>query len=105
MTRRSLVAKSTPLGVVHLLTTLGGGPAQGVHIVPVVDVLAAPFQTGAILLPRLFPTLRARPLSTTLGPVAPCGAPWHDTPSDPQSQESPGHHAEGSTTASLNGEC
>ena len=58
MTRRSLVAKSTPLGVVHLLTTLGEGPAQGVHIVLVVDVLAAPFQTGAVLLPRLFPTLR-----------------------------------------------
>ena len=74
MTRLSLVAKSTPLGVVHLLTTLGEGPSQGVHIVLVVDVLAAPFQMGAILLPRLFPTLRARPLSTTLGPVAPCGA-------------------------------
>ena len=53
MTRRSLVAKSTPLGVVHLLTTLGEGPAQGVHIMLVVDVLAAPLQTGAILLPRL----------------------------------------------------
>ena len=44
MTRRSLVAKSTPLGVLHLLTTLGEGPAQGVHIVLVVDVLAAPFR-------------------------------------------------------------
>ena len=71
MTRRSLVAKSNPLGVVHLLTTLWEGPAQGVHIVLVVDVLAAmgkaqgvhivlvvdvlaaPLQTGAILLPRL----------------------------------------------------
>ena len=66
MTRRSLIAKSTPLGVVQLLTTLGEGPAQGVHIVLVVDVLAAPFQTGAILLPRLFPTPRALPSASSV---------------------------------------
>ena len=29
----------------------------------------------------------------------------HSGITHPQSQESPGHHAEGSTTASLNGEC
>ena len=49
MSRRSLVAKSTPLGVVQLLTTLGEGPAQGVHIVLVVDVLAAPFHVCMVL--------------------------------------------------------
>ena len=48
MTRRSLVAKSTPLGVVHLLTTLGEGPAQGVHIVLVVDVLVRPDRLKAV---------------------------------------------------------
>jgi len=57
MIRRSLVVKATSLGVVQFLTTLREGTAQGVHIVLVVDVLAAPFQTGAILLKSLFPTL------------------------------------------------
>ena len=57
MIRRSLVVKATSLGVVQFLTTLREGTAQGVHIVLVVDVLAAPLQTGAILLTSLFPTL------------------------------------------------
>ena len=78
MIRRSLVAKSTSLGVVHFLTTLREGPAQGVHIVLVVDVLAAPLQTGAILFTSLFPTLhRDSACQTTPYPGHSCSMQKH----------------------------
>ena len=42
-----LVSYSPSLCVVQLLATLGEGTAQVVHVEFLVDLLAAPFQTGA----------------------------------------------------------